>query len=285
MITVVNGTTATEAYKREMNELMLEVFGFSFAEWYERDMWNEDYESYAILAEGRMLANISVYKMKLLVRGKEQEWLQIGAVATRAEERGKGYGRLLMEHILGVYPQGRFMLCANGRATGFYSKFGFKPVEYKEAYMEVSALPSGGREQRKLTLSDPEVDSYLRGRCQFSGVLDCTNGYAINWFHLVNGLGDFLWEIPQLEALVVAEQAEEELLLHDVIARRPLTFAELQPYLPFPGVKMLRFGFNPDWLGISPPRREHQVEDGFFMLRGNWEPAEPDFILPKLILT
>jgi predicted GNAT family N-acyltransferase len=284
MITAVNGLTATDKYKRQMNELMLEVFGFSFAKWHAMGMWNEDYTSYAILGDDRILANVSVFRMKLLVHGKEQEWLQIGAVATREEERNKGYGRKLMEHVLGLYPQGRFMLCANGNATGFYPKFGFRSVVYKQAYLS-HEQPADGKMMRKLTVSDPEVDAYLWGRSQFSAVLDCMNGYATNWFHLLSGLGDYLWEIPELEVMVVAEQAEEELLLHDVIARRPLTFTELKPYLQFPGVQTIRFGFNPDWLGLDAPRRDYESEDEFFMIRGAWEPEEPNFILPQLILT
>jgi hypothetical protein len=51
---------------------------------------------------------------------------QFGAVATRKRERGKGLSRLLMDHILSLYPDIPAFLYANPSVINYYPRFGFR---------------------------------------------------------------------------------------------------------------------------------------------------------------
>ena len=40
-------------YEKLFDDLIREVFGFSFAPWFKRRLWNEQYESYSIIKDAR----------------------------------------------------------------------------------------------------------------------------------------------------------------------------------------------------------------------------------------
>ena len=136
MITMTNGLTATKKFKDELNELIMQAFEFSFDKWHAKNVWNEDYELYSIIENGVMLANISVYKMKMIINGEKRDYLQFGSVATREEHRGKGLSKKLMEHIFSIYPDTPCFLHGGDDVAQFYPKFGFKPFTYKQPYIE-----------------------------------------------------------------------------------------------------------------------------------------------------
>jgi len=115
-------------YEALLNDLTQETFNFSFAPWHDLKLWNDSYESYSIIEDGRMLAGICIYKMDMLINGKFCRLHQLGTVATRAECRNQGLSRLLMEHIFNKYPQTPAMLFGNSTVLNFYPRFGFKRI-------------------------------------------------------------------------------------------------------------------------------------------------------------
>lgn len=281
MIVMTNGVTATKEFRELYNELILNVFGFSFEKWHKQDVWNEDYECYSIFDNGCMIANVSVYKMRLLLNGIQREYLQFGAVATREEYRGKGLSRTIMEHILGKYPDTQAFLLANDSVVELYPKFGFKPTRDKQPYLDLKLDNAG--EMRGLTVLDTRLDAYMRGRNQHSKIFDCLNSYGVNWFHLLYSYQDSVYEIPELDALVIARQRDRVLRLVDVMAQRPIHFNELLPYLFFENVEVIEFGFNPDWLGIKYKLRDYEIEDTHLFVKGDF--GVEGYILPLLIRT
>ena len=183
MITMTNGFTTTKEFNGQLNELIMHAFGFSFDKWHAENVWNEDYEIYSIIENSVMLANISVYKMKMIINGEKRDYLQFGSVATREEYRRRGLSKKIMEHIFSIYPDTSCFLHAGDSVVEFYPKFGFKSITYKQPYIEYKLKNIGG--MIKLDISNPKVDKYLKERSQYSKVFDCTNQYAINWFHLL----------------------------------------------------------------------------------------------------
>ena len=88
MYQVIVGDRHDTRYKAMMNNLMKSVFGFTFERWYARDLWNEGYECYSVVYDGRLISNVSMTKMTLLVAGHRVPAIQLGAVATLPEYRG-----------------------------------------------------------------------------------------------------------------------------------------------------------------------------------------------------
>jgi GNAT superfamily N-acetyltransferase len=282
MITTVNGFIATQEFKNQYNELMMHVFGFSFDKWHDRNIWDDSYACYSIIEDGVMIANVSVSKMKLLINGLLREYLQFGAVATRREYRGKGLSRKIMEYVFNLYSNTPSFLFANDSVQTFYPKFGFIPVTDRQPYIEYKLKAT--RKMIRLDIADPKVDQYLKERNQFSKVFDCINQYGINWFHLLYGFNHDIYEIPQLGAMMIAKQQGNTLFIYDLIIKKSMSFMELIPHLHFTGVEMIKFGFNPDWLGVNYQTMEYKMEDSTLFVKGNFQvPAE--YILPICIRT
>ncbi len=115
-----------------------------------------------------------------------------------------------------------------------------------------------------------------------SRALDCVNAAPIRLFHLLYDCPGRIYEIPTLHCLVAAEQVGSTLDLYDVCALQPLAWDSLSTCLDFPGVDTVRFGFNPDWMGVSPVWEDHAGSAVF--VRG--EMALPEnFTFPLFIKT
>lgn len=282
MITMTNGSTTTKKFNAELNKLIMHTFGFSFDKWHAKNVWNDDYELYSIIENGIMLANISVYKMKMIINGENRDYLQFGSVATRKEYRGKGLSKKLMEHIFSIYPDTPCFLHGGDSVVEFYPKFGFKPIAYKQPYINCKLKNSG--EMIKLNITNPKVDKYLKERTQYSKVFDCTNQYAINWFHLLYGHQNNIYEIPQLEVMIIAYQQDNKLTICDIVTSKPVSFEKIVLYLYFEGVDIIQFDFNPDWLGVDYHMKEYKNEDENPFVKGDFG-LEQEYMIPRNIIT
>ena len=139
-------------YEAMFDDLIQEVFGFSFSLWLERKLWDERYESYSIIENGRMISNVCIFKKELIVSGEIVCANRFGAIATRKDSRGKGFSRRLMEHVLSLYPDTPAYLSANPSVIDFYPRFGFKQIQTYKA--EVAAKINNKAKAKKLKLDD-----------------------------------------------------------------------------------------------------------------------------------
>jgi GNAT superfamily N-acetyltransferase len=282
----VHQSNSAEEYRALLNNLLQESFGLSLESWFSTWGWPDDYTCFSLLENGRMLANASVYRMDLLIQDVEQEWLQLGGVATRKDRQGEGLSRQLLQFIFDQYPEKSFFLCANERVLDFYPRFGFQRIPSWQPILETRRIPVRlGRSHgsmRQLQLNDPQVKDYLTGRRCFSRLFDCTNAAPIDWFHLLLEYATNIYEIPALQTMLVAHQTGSILNLAGVWARQPISFSELAPALDFPGISAIHFGFQPDWLQVDYQMVE-RADDPLFV-RGRWD-VNQKIILPELIRT
>lgn len=252
---IICGNRNDRTYKDMMNDLMQTVFHFSFEAWYVLNQWDERYECYSIIENGRMLSNVSVAKMNLLVGGKPVRAIQLGAVATRPEFRGRGFSKRLMHYVMGKYTDTPAFLFADEEAFAFYPRFGFKRLPEAQPYMHFR----GGFEGNgfnKLTMNSPELARLLRNRRRFSQVVDATDAEWIHWFHIVMSFRDALFYLPHYDALIIAAQKGNSVTVYDVVSDSSAPFGELLRHLPFEGADRVEFAFTPDWLHI-----EYSVRD------------------------
>jgi hypothetical protein len=216
----------------------------------------------------------------------EQEWFQVGGVATCKERRGEGLSRMLLEAVFAHYPEKPFFLCANERVLDFYPRFGFQRIPSWQPVLETRRLAVRlghvQGEMQRLELNAHRVKQYLTGQKCFSSLIDCSNAAPINWFYLLQEGAGCLYEIPAMQTMLLAKQENSILNLLGVWTRQPLTFYELTPLLDFPGVNVIHFGFQPDWLRVDYQMVEREGDPIF--VRGKW-PVEQKVILPDLIRT
>ena len=62
MMRITINRSNTPIYEAMFDDLIQEVYGFSFAPWFARKLWDERYESYSIIQNGRILANVCIFK-------------------------------------------------------------------------------------------------------------------------------------------------------------------------------------------------------------------------------
>ena len=113
------------------NQLTQLTFGFDFSAWHKAGLWTDRYQPHCLIADGQVVANISVNRMDFCWEGHPLSMIQLGTVMTRPDFQGRGLSRYLMERILQVY-EGTvdlIYLFANHTVLEFYPKFGFSPVE------------------------------------------------------------------------------------------------------------------------------------------------------------
>jgi len=268
-VDIVFNNRCNPEYEAMFDSLIQEVFGFSFSPWFERQMWNEQYESYSIIENGVMLSNVCIYKAEMVVRGQTVQTNRYGAVATRKGARGKGLSRLLMGHTLALYPNTLALLTANPSVLDFYQRFGFKQVQtYKP---EVAAVLNNDPSKAvQYELDDPRFMSLLYGRSCFSGLVDCVNTQSVQIFHMLMQYGDDIYYLPKLDVAVIAQKDKNRLFLVDVIAGKPISFEMLKQELPFSDIDVVEFGFSPDWLGVSPTWVAQEMDNDPLFIRGEW---------------
>jgi len=263
-----------------LNNLLKDVF-FDFQFWYDLNLWDENYESYFITDKGEIVSNICVYKAQILFNQKQYTALSVGAVATKKEYRGRGLSRMLMEHIINKYDNVPMYLSANDSVVDFYPIFGFERVYEKLPICE--CVISNDVKPNKLSYDDPKVWKYVYNRVNFSQKLDCLNTGCINIFHIYWGyLRNSIYELPEIDTMVIAEQNGETLKLIGVFSLRDISFSDLVRYLPFTNVKRVQFGFMPYWPDVNYEMKEYETDPLFVRgLRCNLG----DFKFPELSVT
>jgi len=261
------------AYEAMFDSLIQEVFGFSFEPWLEYGLWDDRYESYSVIENGKILSNICIFKSELLINSEKILAIQLGAVATRKTERGKGLSRLLMEHVLTLYPNTPAYLFANSRVVDFYPKFGFRQVQTYIPTLSVQ-INNTKHSAQKCDLDDEIVEEMLLSRNVHSNFIDCTNSYSIQMFHLIMSHSEDIYYLPNCNAVVVATEKNGTLFLVDVMSKHPVSFKSIAAELPFVEVHTVEFGFCPNWLNVSPKWKPTDMNAEPFFVRGEWNLPE-----------
>lgn len=267
-------------YQYRLNNLLKSVF-FDFQFWYDLNLWDENYESYSIVENGEIVSNICVFKTQILFNQKQYSALSVGAVATKKEYRGRGLSRALMEHIIKKYDTVPMYLSANDSVVDFYPKFDFKRIYEKlpicECKINNDVMPN------KLSYDDPRVWNYVYNRVNFSQKLDCLNTACINIFHIYWGyLRNCIYELPEIETMVIARQEREILKLIGVFSLKDISFSDLARHLPFTNVNRIEFGFMPCWPDVNYIMKEYETDPLF--VRG-LRCDSGDFKYPELSVT
>jgi len=259
-------------YELLFDDLINEVFGFSFDTWLERKLWDEHYESYSIIKDNVMLANLCIFKTEMTVKEKHIRANQFGAVCTRECARGKGLSRLLIEHVLSVYSDTPAFLFANDSVRDFYPRFGFKQVQ---TYRPTEKVMTNNQVQKtKLCVDDPVLKDTIKNRAGNSTVMDCLNTYSTQMFHLIKDYADDIYLLPEKDTIVVAYQEDTRLFIADIISKKDISFEQIKADLPFSGIETVEFGFCPDWLKANPVWEPVDMNKVMFFIKGDWDLPE-----------
>lgn len=257
-----------QALRQSFNRLAEATFGLNFENWYQNGFWGDAYDPYSVVADGEVVANVSLNRTDMVIKGERKKLYQLGTVMTAPEYRGKGYIRAIMAEIErdtqdadGVY------LFANDSVLDFYPKFGFikgtehcyfKPVS-QQTPMTAKQVPMDSRESWQELAAAMEESDILTD-CQ------AVDNPGLVFFYVSQFMQECIYYLEAENAWAIAEQEEGNLLLHAVFAPQSIELEAVTAAFG-PSVTQVTLGFTPkDRDGWQC--REYHEEDCTFFAKG-----------------
>ncbi len=215
------------------------LWGINFKPWAEKGYWDSlSYDGYALMENGKMVANVSYTIMKMKIDNQLRTLLQIGTVGTLEEYRNNGYSRQLLEEILKDWEEevDWIFLFANENVLSFYPKFGFERVENGVFTLQ---LPEGKRKEmhplKKILF--PEQEEWFWQRVQtripVSTKFGALDGHEIMMLYISLGYSEYVWYEETTDSIVIMEEKEGTLHLYDWIFQKEHDVHTLLTHLPF----------------------------------------------------
>ncbi len=262
-----------DALRKSFNELAGKSFGISFEDWYQKGYWNDFYDPYSIVEDGRVIANVSVNFTDMEYKGELLHLIQLGTVMTDPEYRKQGHSRMLIEMILKEYESrcDGFLLFANDTVLDFYPKFGF--TRYDEYRCRPDPLSSDRCEAVKISMDSMQDQSRMfmvLNRYSRQGVFNQIGNADLNMYYLIQSMKDCVYYIPSLDAYAVAEVGGGTLILQEVFAKQDVRMEEvIRAFGKAAGNVIL--GFIPKDDTIEYETEKYHEDDTTLFLQGRVE--------------
>ncbi len=236
-------------------EFMLHIHGLDFSEWESAGYWDDAYTPFSYFFGDKIVASVCIYLLDAIIDGKATRLAQISGVGTLPEYRRKGLNSRLTDIAL-EWAEGRnngIFLFADAEAVPYYRKCGFSPVEEFVVNREATPIPNFG-EILKLDPGRKEdldkIYRYARKRSPISAKFSVMNERLV-MFHVLHGLRNHVYEIPDLECLVFYKRERGCLSLFDIVGEKIPSFSDLHPFIAEPSDGIIEFHFFPDKLELN----------------------------------
>ena len=254
--------------RASFNALAEETFGLNFENWYQNGFWGDNYDPYSVLEDGKIVANVSVNRADMVMNGERKRLYQLGTVMTAEGYRNRGYIRAIMAEVEqdiadaeGVY------LFANDGVLGFYPKFGFE--QGTEYVYSKTVSQTGPCRMGQVLMDGPESWARLSGAMEsstFPAACQMVDNPGLIFFYASQFLQECVYYSGELDAWVIAELEEGNLLIHNVFTAKEISLDDvIQAFGQ--EVKQVTLGFAPaDTAGFAC--QELKEEDSTFFVKG-----------------
>ncbi|WP_088835392.1 GNAT family N-acetyltransferase [Paenibacillus tyrfis] len=239
-------------WRESFNELAIKTFEIDFRGWYNKGYWNDKYIPYSFVAGGKVIANASIYKMSVVIKGKIYNGIQIGTVMTDNCYRSKGLAKQLMWHIMQLYKDSCdfIYLFANESVLDFYPKFGFTRIDESEysLILEKSSIQRKlDTRLKKLTIEEDLalLENFAKNRYINSMILDVKHNEELMMFYFTVVFSEAIFYIEDLETIVLMKHEEETLHVFDVISLNQQNIEAVIENIIFKSTKKVVFHFTP----------------------------------------
>jgi len=247
---------------------MIESFQLDFSTWEENGFWDEAYRPFSFFAGNRVVANCSVYSLPAQINRKSALVAQLSAVATLPEYRRRGLNRQLTATALKwAHDHDAIFLFSTDEAIPFYRACGFRQISEQLEYHPIIVVTS----KPGLIKLDPadrgdlrKIYQYACRRTPVSDRLSIGNA-RLFMFQCLYILQDSIYEIPELNCLVLFKREGSQLQLLDVAGEQIPEWEELCPYLVEPGDHELECHFHTDRFGIENPQTRTLIGNNPFV--------------------
>jgi len=235
-----------DTLRQSFNALAEDTFGLNFENWYRNGFWNNCYDPYSVVEDGRVVANVSVNRTDLMMDGQLRRVYQLGTVMTAPEYRNRGYIRAIMSEIEKDISDGEGVyLFANDAVLEFYPKFGFR--RGKETVFSRTVEQTAPCTMEQIPMDGPaawaKLDVAMRESVPFSAC-EMVGNPGLIFFYAAQFLREDVYYSRALDAWAIAEREGEHLLLHSVFSRKPQHLTDVIGAFG-PEVKQVTLGFTP----------------------------------------
>ena len=228
---------------------------------------------------GRPLTVVGVLRMPMRVNGRDVELAGIHGVCTRASHRGLGHFRTAITEALRFAETFSETAILWTEQPAIYEPFGFRRVQERISTLDVDAPPLAGG-ARRLDLDRPGDLELLRSMlASREPVSDRLATREPGWHFVIDlalhgSLAPPLVHLPELDAIVLAEDRGRALRIHDVVAPRLPALHAIVAHLggaPW-GVEL---ALTPDRLCARTPESVPHDATDVLMVRGPLDVAPP----------
>ncbi len=261
-------------------EFMLKIHGLDFAEWEEAGYWDDAYTPFSYFMEDEIVASVCIYLIDVIIDGKSTRLAQISGVGTLPEFRRQGLNRRLTDIGL-EWAEGRHdgvFLFADKGAVPYYQKCGFTAVEEYLERVEVTPVVKCGETVELDPGKKQDLDtiySYARRRVPISDRFGVMNERLV-MFHVLHGLRNHIYEIPDLQCLVFYKREKDCLSLFDIVGEKIPRLSDLYPYIAGRSDRVIEFHFFADKLGLDGTQFRPLIGNYPFV-RGEFPVEKPVF--------
>lgn len=244
-----------KVYRESFFELANSVFGIDFTKWYEKGCWNDNYICYSYVDGDRIIANASISKMMIVLKGKEYKAIQIGTVMTHPDYRNQGLSKKLMNSIIDQYEKEYdfIYLFANDTVLDFYPKFGFQVVKESQYILNIPALQRQTiriNTLRQLDINNQYdynlLESFAVERIPVSSILGVKNNEHLLMFYFILVFSDAIFYMEEEDTIVLCKQEGTHLHVFDVISKKRVNIETLLSGIVSRDTETVHLYFTPE---------------------------------------
>lgn len=269
--------------KTEFMSFLLQIHGLDLSLWNKLGFWDNSYRPFSFFSGKSLVSNVCVYSMNMTIQGKQCQVAQISAVGTLPEYRKRGLSNELTQKAIDWARSNHdfFYLFADEEAYHFYEKCGFHPVdEYKATVSIAGKIAKPGAVKLDIQKEEHLEQIYRLAsiRKPVSDLLGVSNK-KLFMFWCLYFLGENIYFIPQLDALVLYKRNNGLLTIFDVVGTNIPSFSELYPYISDESDRTVEFLFMVDKLNLENYDKVRVDGNGTRIL-GNFPLEGTQFIFP-----
>lgn len=273
---------ADQARREALNKLIEGTFDIDLTPLAELDFEDPNVVPFSYFdADGRCIANASVYPVRTMLNGLTGNAFAMQSVATRPEWRLKGLFRDLVTRALEWCDARGPLVMLKTDTPSLYTRFGFETRPRVCFFVATKDTPVERVEVRDIELPrDAELlKRLLRERAPVSNRISLTDYGTIFFLEAVSGKFSSLRYLPDYDAAIaVSELPDGTLRIDNAIGR---TIPPLPVLLGALGTihEVVEFAFPPDLLGVDA-ETQPLVQTSTFMTRGAFPGTCEPFGLP-----
>lgn len=274
--------TFREAYFRFVSRVFSTA---DFREWYARGCWPGEYNPVSIVVGDEVVSNISLSRMSLLIDNRPVSGIQLGAVGTVKEYRGRGLSRLLMEYVMEKHADTAdvLFLFGNDDVVDFYPRFGFEP-HGESVFVRERAIPKSRFAGRRLDVVSSDdwalLSDRIARRSPLTRLFGAVSYDFVTLWHVLNLHPRHVWYVKEYDLVAIVSEREGVAHVWDLIFSEPVDIERaLAAILPSDTISAVHYYFAPDVVAFEYDRLD-DVPNSHLFVRGSFPLSGRDFKFP-----